>query len=127
MADLKNIVVKGCQFSLSKGTGNVSIVNDGPENDVLASGKEVYAGTMTVKVESFLSEVVTNGDGVGTGIISGTSVNTANSKPLILEGDNVTVTINGTAFYSEEDPEHPVVDSVNVKISSANQAEEKSN
>lgn len=127
MADLKNIVVKGCQFSLSKGTGNVSIVNDSPENDVLASGKEVYAGTMTVKVESFLSEIVTNGDGVGTGIISGTSVNTANSKPLILEGDNVTVTINGTAFYSEEDPEHPVTDSVNVKISSANQAEEKSN
>lgn len=127
MADLKNIVVKGCQFSLSKGTGNVSIVNDSPENDVFASGKEVYAGTMSIKVDSFLSEVVTNGDGVGTGIISGTSVNMANSKPLILEGDNVTVTINGTAFYSQQDPEHPVVDSVNVKISSANQAEEKSN
>lgn len=127
MAELKNIVVKGCQFSLSKGSGNVSIVNDSPEDDVLASGKKVYAGTMTIKVENFLSETVTNGDGIGLGIITGTSVNKANNKAIILENDSVTVTINGTKFVSEEDPKHPVVDSVTVKISNANQKEVKTN
>lgn len=132
MADTKNVVVKGCNFSLSKGKGDVNILETSlPQNNVKAGPKsnviEVYAGNITVKVENFLSEVVTNGDGVGTGIISGTSNNLANGKKILLEGDNTMVSISGTAFYSDKDPKHPVTDTVTVKISDAGQSEVKTN
>ncbi|MCQ2086678.1 MAG: hypothetical protein MJZ37_01180 [Bacilli bacterium] len=124
-------VVEGCEFEFPVGSnGNVDIETD-PENDVFAGPKDdpkkVYAGSMSIKISNYESLIVTNKDGYGESFINGSSVNKANGKNIILEGDSVTVTINGTAYYSSSDPKHKVTESVTVKISNAGQSEVKSN
>lgn len=128
----KNWVVKGCSLSLSKGTGEKKIADSSkPMSDVFAgpknNPKEVYAGTITIEVKNFTSPIVTNGDGKGSGTITGSSVNKADGKNIVLEGDSCTISISGTAFYSQQDPKHPVTDSVTVKIEDAGQSEVSSN
>lgn len=122
-------VVDGCELKLPEGSnGEIKITSD-PESDVFAGPKDdpkkVFAGKMSISVSNFQDAEITDGNGTGTGNISGSSTNKANGKNILLEGDSVDVTITGTSTKGSSTEE--VTKTITVKIKNAGQSEVSSN
>lgn len=111
-----SIAVKGCTFQLLTASAFQATVQSLPETTLKVCGKAPYAGTMTVQLTGVQTEVVTNGDGQGVAIITGTAKTLLNDKSAIVEGDKVEgVVISGHAGESS------VTDTVTVEILDAGQ------
>lgn len=103
-------------------------ITSSPENVKAGSinnSKKVYAGSMAVSISGYQSSGITDGNGVGSGSISGSSVVKINGKNIVLEGDSTTVTVSGTS--TKGTTVTPVVENVTVKVKSAGQSEVSSN
>lgn len=124
----KSWVVDGCELELSKGDGDIEISTK-PEKDVFAGKKDdpkkVYAGSLGFTISNYQDDSITDGNGAGGGVINGTSVNLANGKKILLEGDNVSVTLVGTSTTGTKTD--PAESTITVKIGKAGQSEVQSN
>ena len=115
--------VEGARLSVSAAS-----ISTQPEN-VLAGSKsnpkKVYAGNVGISISGYQSAGITDGNGMGSGNISGSSVNKINGKNIVLEGDSVTITVSGTSTKGMTVTD--VKENVTVKIKNAGQSEVKSN
>lgn len=111
----KLIAVKGCQLSVS-----TAKIDTNPVNTMTIDGKNPYAGNLTIKIQNYNGQGITNADGQGQAVLNPSAKNTLDGKKFVLEGDSVTVQVTGTTTTSSgKSPVGPVP--VNVKISSAGQ------
>ena len=116
----KNVVVEGCSFSFSFGTGTVNIVSEASKK-AKCSGKGIYTSPLQITVSNF-TDGTTIAEGAGGGSITGSSTKaTSLSIPVVLEGDNAEISITGVNPYSGVE----VVKLVIVTISNAGQSEVK--
>lgn len=120
----KNIAVDGCQLEDSTGGGDVSIESD-PSDKVKADGKGIYFGAVSVKVENSYGPngAITDGNGAGTGTITGTgSAIKSGGQNALLEGDTATIQVSGTTTPPGGSPTPVGPVSVTVKVTSAGQS-----
>lgn len=88
--------VEGCELECSSGTATLTITT-APSAKVKFGGKAAYMGDLSVTISGYLGGSITNGDGVGSAVISGSSVNKVEGAACVLEGDeSAQVTVTGT-------------------------------
>ena len=120
----KNIAVDGCELEDVTGGGDVEITSS-PSAKVKADGKGIFFGAVSVKVENSYGPggAITDGNGKGTGTITGTgSFVTSGGQNSLLEGDTATIQVTGTTTPpgSSAVPVGPVP--VTVKVTKAGQS-----
>lgn len=118
---MKNIVVSGCSFSLSEGSGTVTVTST-PSTKVKFGGSYAYKSPLSIMVAAYTDEstIIT---GAGSGSISGSSVKTTvENTAALLENDSVSVTVTGINPSTKA----AATKTITVKISSAGQSEVKS-
>ena len=76
--------VQGCQFQLSSGQGTV-VCQTLPSSKMSIDGKGVYVGTINLTIAAYTNESLTQG--MGSGVLSGTSKNKSQGLPIIREKD----------------------------------------
>lgn len=113
---MKYIVVKGCSFSLSVGTGTVNATS-AASTKVKFGGKYAYLSPLTISVSNYTDDSSIF-EGAGVGVITGSSSKVKiENRPAILEGDSVDVLVNGVASNGYT----PTSTTVTVKIQKAGQ------
>lgn len=124
---MKSLAVDGCELKLSAGSGKISITNQ-PSTKVKADGKGCYYGKIEFSISGYTGTNIINGDGSGSGSISGGSKNVKiENKDAVLEDDeSETVTISGTK-PGPNGSKIPTTDDVTVKVQSAGQSKVKAN
>ena len=118
-------VVEGTELSVSAAS-----ITSNPENvkaGTKSNPKNIYAGNMGIKIENYGSSIITDGNGKGNGVITGTSVNKINEKNIVLDTDSVEILVSGTSTNEITGVKTPVEEIVRVSISNAGQTEVKSN
>lgn len=117
---MKNIAVQGCVLDCV-----FAQIQTPPIQSVKCEGKAVYAGSLTIQITGYSSAVITvPGSGSGSGTLQGSAANVKiEGKSAVLEGDNVTITVNGQATSGTSTI--PVSEPVTVSISSAGQTSVK--
>lgn len=111
---LKNIAVEGC--TLSEPTAQITTP---ASTKVKADGKGVYSGPLTISISGYSGQGIEVGTGTDTLQPTATKVK-VEGKMVILEGDQVTITVTGQTPQgaSASVP-------VNVKIQDAGQSKAK--
>jgi hypothetical protein len=124
---MKSLAVDGCELKLSDGSGKISITNQ-PSTKVKADGKGCYYGKIEFSISGYTGTNIINGDGSGSGSISGGSKNVKiEGKDAVLEDDeSETVTISGTK-PGPNGSKISTTDDVTVKVQSAGQSKVKAN
>ena len=116
---MKELAVDGCTLELDHGSGSISISTT-PSTVVKADGKGCYKGSISFSISGFTGTSILNGDGAGSGSISGSAQHTKiEGSPAVLKDDNVTVTLTGTAGQGSS--QHTETEDVTVKVSNAGQ------
>lgn len=116
------VAVDGCKldFKSSTHSGSISITND-PSDVVKCDGKNTFIGQIAFSVSGFTGGAITNGDGTGSGIILGGSQKcTSGNQPIVLENDNITILVTGTA--GEGQSKHAETANVEVYVKDAGQS-----
>ena len=118
---MQNIAVDGCTLQLSAGTGNISITNQ-PSQKVKCDGKGAFKGEIQFSISGFMGTTITNGDGQGSGSISGTSqsVKIEGANAVLQNDTSGSVTLTGT-MTTQTGPV-TVTEVVTVKVSDAGQS-----
>ena len=117
---LKDIAVQGC--TLSEPTAQITTP---PSTKVKADGKGVYKGKITIQISGYSSSVITvSGSGSGSDQLEGSAkcVN-AEGDPVVLKGDQVTITVSGKAYAGQKTID--VTEPVTVSITDAGQTKVK--
>lgn len=108
----KNIAVEDCVLECTPRAD--ATITTPPSSHVKASGKGCYRGSITIMVTN--AAAVSDNNGTGTGNLSGSARHTKiDGVSAVLEGDSVTITVNGTSGGS------PATGQVTVKIKDAGQ------
>ena len=117
---MKNIAVQGCTLDCA-----FAQISTPPVQSVKCEGKAAYADSLTIQISGYTSSVITVPDsGSGSGTLQGSAQYVEiEGKKAVLEGDNVTITVNGQAYSGTTTV--PVSEPVTVTISSAGQTKVK--
>ena len=123
---MQSIAVDGCTLQLSAGTGSISITSQ-PSQKIKCDGKGAYKGQIQFSISGYMGTNITNGDGQGSGSISGTSrcVKIEGQTAVLQNDTSESVTINGTKPSSSGSGTEPAVDVITVKVSDAGQSKVK--
>lgn len=119
----KSLAVDGCELEDTTGGGNVSVTSS-PSTAVLADGKGVFFGAVALSVSgSDGGGSIGDGNGAGTGIITGTgsSICDGTGQPALLEGDTATIQVSGTTTPPGGSPTPVGPIPVTVKVKKAGQ------
>lgn len=114
---MKYIAVQGCQLDCP-----YAQITTSPKTSVKCGGKATYAGDLNISISGYSSSVITvSGSGSGSDILQPTSQHVKiEGDKAVLEGDKVTITVNGKAYAGQTVID--VSESVTVTITSAGQA-----
>lgn len=112
------LAIQGCTLQiLAPSTGSVTVTSQ-PASDVFGSEKGAYFGQLQFSVSGVSTTGATNG--AGSGAISGTGSHMQNNnQPAVLQGDKVTITVNGQTTSS---PPSPTSWPITVQITNAGQS-----
>lgn len=118
---MKNIVVKGCDFSVDDIPFNGVSITSPASITNKCDGKASYSGDIVIAVTNWIDDGIAQGTGVGT--LSGSAKKTKiDDKNAVLEGDDCDVILSGVDPKSGS----PVTGySVKVKITGAGQIKGK--
>ena len=124
---MKSLAVDGCELKLSAGSGTRKITNQ-PSTKVKADGKGCYYGEIKFSISEYTGKNIINGDGRGSGSISGGSKHVKiEGKAAVLEDDeSETITVSGTK-PGPNGSQIPTTDNITVKVQSAGQSKVKAN
>lgn len=113
---MKNIAVQGCQLDCS-----FAQIMTSPKTSVKYGGKATYAGDLTIQISGYSSSVITvAGSGSGSDTLHPTSQHVKiDGEKVVLEGDKVTITVNGKAYAGQSTID--VSEPVTVTITNAGQ------
>ena len=115
---MKNIAVQGCQLDCV-----YAQIQTSPKTSVKCGGKATYAGDLTIQISGYSSPIITvAGSGSGSGTLQPTSQHVKiGGEKVVLEGDQVTITVNGQATAGITTV--PVSEPVTVTIVDAGQSD----
>ena len=117
---MEYIAVEGCELALDHGSSSPISISSTPSDKVKAGGKGCYKDKISFSVSGFSGNKITNGNGSGSGNISGSAEYVLiEGDPAVLENDKVTITLNGTAGSGQS--EHAESENVTVKVKKAGQ------
>ena len=113
---MKYIAVQGCQLDCP-----YAQIKTSPKTSVKCSGKATYAGDLTIQISGYSSSVITvTGSGSGSDTLHPTSQRVKiEGEKAVLEGDKVTITVNGKAYAGQSTID--ISEPVTVTITSAGQ------
>ena len=113
---MKNIAVQGCVLDCI-----FAQITSPPDSKSKIDGLGIYCGSINIQISGYSSSVITvPGSGTGSGTLQPTSNHVKiGGKAVVLERDEVTITVNGQATSGTSTI--PVSEPVTVKISSAGQ------
>jgi len=114
---MKNIAVQGCQLDCT-----FAQITTSPKTSVKCGGKATYAGDLNIQISGYSSSVITvSGSGSGSGTLQPTSQRVKiEGEKAVLEGDKVTITVNGQAYSGQTTV--PASEDVTVTITDAGQS-----
>ena len=112
---MKNVAVLGCTLNIAF---PIASITTSPSTTVTCDGKGVYYDKIEVVIVGYGSPTITDNNGGGKGYIKGSAKNVfVDGKPVLLEGDSVTINVKGTSGGGQS----PASEDVTVKIVSAGQ------
>lgn len=120
----KNIAVDGAELQLTPGNGQISI-SGVTSTKVKFDGKEAYKGKISFSISAYSGPNCTvPSSGSGSGDIEGSAQFVkVEGEAVVLEGDKVTVQVNGKRQAGQT--QVPAVDSVTVTVVDASQSSAK--
>lgn len=113
---MKNIAVQGCVLDCA-----FAQITSLPDSKSKVDGLGIYCGSINIQISGYSSSVITvSGSGTGSGTLQPTSNHVKiGGKAVVLEGDEVTITVNGQATSGTSTV--PMSELVTVKITNAGQ------
>lgn len=112
---LKYIAVQGCTLDCPQAQ-----ITTPPKTKVKCGSKNAYAGQLTINISGYAGQGITDGNGSGSAILSGSATKVKiENEYAVLEGDKVDVPVTGTASGT------PVPVTVTVTITAAGQTNVK--